>query len=125
MQQPLGFKSLIIHQLDVIKTHLSLQGKQIEFDYTQKLNDIDLILFNKFTFSKHKILKSMCDCIKTKNVMVDLQKLAELTIDYIKGERKTFNNYLLKNIYDYIIRMLQIFGLEFAALFQHENDAGS
>jgi cysteinyl-tRNA synthetase len=72
MNNIMDFKKSIIDSLQHIQEHLISKNRFMKFDYTQKLNDIDLKLLEKFRFTKHHIFKFMCDCIKAKDVILYL-----------------------------------------------------
>ncbi|CAF2884988.1 unnamed protein product [Rotaria sp. Silwood2] len=114
MNKIVKFKTSFIYELKQMQQHLTSEGKLIQIDYCQKLNENDLVILHKFRLIKHNIFKSMCDSINTKDVMHHLEELIQSTSVYINSEGKTFNNHLLKTIFNYIIKLLKIFGILFA-----------
>jgi cysteinyl-tRNA synthetase len=91
------FKLSLIKKIADLYKYLSLESTSIELDCTEKYDEIDLILLINFRSIKHNIFSSVCDCINTKQVMVNIDKLLQLADDYVKKETTKINKYLTKN----------------------------
>ncbi len=85
------------------------------FDPYTKFSEHDLILNKRFSEIRKQIHLAFSDSINTPTIMDNMHQLISTTNIYVYTPNINLNGPLLRNIADYITRLLSTFGLNFSA----------
>ena len=92
--------------------------RSIKVEVSQKWDSSDNKVFELFSEKKQRIHTHLCNNIDTGHVFVEIDELLKVVNVYAQEKPK---HLLLKSIYDYLIQLFGVFGLEY----EEEETAGT
>jgi cysteinyl-tRNA synthetase len=96
-----------------VKKDMKLVDKLELTDSFGKLNEKDIDIFEYFRETKKEIHYALCDAIDTSRVMDLFSKLIDKTTKYFYETHEKVNAHLLRNIHEFIFKLLNFFGLNY------------
>ncbi len=114
MEQAINYESTIKEFLENIQQLLNSNGESNNMiDCCAKLVEDDVKLFEQFQRVKQNIYLVLNDSMNTEGVLKIIHGLILEVQDYVSRKTDQVNIYLLKLIRDYVIDLMNIFGVSF------------